>query len=72
MKPFRAIRRTARRLVQAWKVALFGEPGPPVIRHSVARTRKLQKRAAQLAYRHPFTPPHQPRVARGAEDRGFQ
>lgn len=68
MKPWR--RSWAIRLAQSL-IALFAADAPRVIRVHPARIRKLQKRHAQLAFRHPLTPPKS-RTPRGLEDRGFQ
>lgn len=68
----RAIRRWPGRVVRRWLTAVldaFGFGELRVIRNSVSRTRRLQRRAAQQAYRHPFTAPR--RQARHL-DRGFQ
>ena len=73
--PVRALRRAVRAWAKrAWAAVAdrVGLGGPRVLRRTVERTRRLQQRAAKLAYRAPFNQPHQPRLARGHEDRGFQ
>lgn len=68
MKPW--LRPWPLRLLQALREAFIDdEPAPRVIPNSVARVRRLQKRAAQQAHRQPFIPTR--RQARQI-DRGFQ
>jgi hypothetical protein len=73
--PVRLLRRTIRAWgKRAWSAVAeqLGLGGPRVLRRTVDRTRRLQQRAARLAYRHPFNQPNQPRLVRGLEDRGFE
>lgn len=69
MKPW--LRPWPVRLLQALR-ELFVGPALPVVDNSLARTRRLQKRVAREANRHPFTPTTGPRLARGPQDRGFE
>lgn len=75
MRPLRTLRRLLKAGLRG-AVAAIADPlglgGPRVLRRTIDRTRRLQKRAGQLAYRAPFDQPHRPRLARGLEDRGFQ
>lgn len=68
MKPW--LRPWPLRLLRALREAFIDdEPPPRVIPNSIARVRRLQKRAAQLAKREPFTPARRP--SRQITDRGF-
>lgn len=71
----RALRRRLRTwLRDAWAAVgdRVGLGGKPVLRKTVDRTRRLQKRAGQMAYRAPFDKPQRSRLSRGLDDRGFQ
>jgi len=57
------------RLLQIVLEAIGVEPEPLVLRKSVTRSRRLQKRVAQQASRNPFTPHRRPTRQ---VDRGFQ
>lgn len=69
MKPW--LRPWPVRLLQALR-ELVGGPALPVVDNSLIRTRRLQRRAAREANRHPFVPTTRPRLARGLQDRGFE
>lgn len=57
------------RLLQVIREAFIEEPKPRVVRNSISRVRRLQKRAAQQAHRNPFI---QPQRQSRQIDGGFQ
>lgn len=69
MKPWR--RPWPVRVLLALRELIDG-PALPVVDNSLARTRRLQRRVAREANRHPFIPTTRPRLARGPQDRGFE
>ena len=69
MKPW--LRPWLVRVLRALRELIDG-PARPIVENSLVRTRRLQRRVAREANRHPFIPTNRPRLARGHEDRGFQ
>ncbi len=70
MKPW--LRPWPVRVLRALRELIDG-PARPIVENSLARTRRLQRRVAREANRHPFVATTTgPRFARGPQDRGFE